>query len=253
MDALHARVRRIDDWWLAMRWPLAAFVALAASCATTDIDARVARWLFFDVEAGVWRGAHSWWANALLHTGGGWLVRAVVAAVLSIWIATFIAEPLRHCRRAAAYFLTAVLLTVGIVGALKHFTNVDCPWDLSPFGGRFPYVPLFADRPDTLRAAHCFPAAHAGSGYALMALYFVFRDVDRRKARAGLAAAIATGLIFGLAQQSRGAHFLSHDLWSAMIAWSVCSGVYCLGFRGSLRRAADTPSVPDERALINMP
>ncbi|HMN44875.1 MAG TPA: phosphatase PAP2 family protein [Povalibacter sp.] len=242
----------IDGWWRALRGPLAAFVVLAAVFATTDADACIARWLFFDADTGRWLGAHSAWTNAVLHTGGGWLVRSVVVAVLSMWIATFIAEPVRHWRRTAAYFLIAVLLSVGIVGVLKHFTNVDCPWDLLSFGGRFPYVPLFSDRPDALRAAHCFPAAHAGSGYALMALYFVFRDVDRRKARAGFAASMATGLIFGFAQQSRGAHFLSHDLWSAMIAWSVCAGVYWLGFRGSLRATADAP-MPEERALITMP
>jgi membrane-associated PAP2 superfamily phosphatase len=54
-----------------------------------------------------------------------------------------------------AFFTISAVLSMGLVGLLKNVTNVDCPWDLIPFGGRFPYVELFADRPDALRAAHC--------------------------------------------------------------------------------------------------
>jgi membrane-associated PAP2 superfamily phosphatase len=34
------------------------------------------------------------------------------------------------------------------------------------------------------------------------------------------------GAVFSVAQQSRGAHFLSHDLVSAMIAWLICLALY---------------------------
>jgi membrane-associated PAP2 superfamily phosphatase len=40
---------------------------------------------------------------------------------------------------------------------------------------------------------------------------------------------------FGIAQQFRGAHFLSHDLWTAMICWTVAFGLYRVFQRGSLR------------------
>lgn len=29
------------------------------------------------------------------------------------------------------------------------------------------------------------------------------------------------GLTFGITQQLRGAHFLSHDLWSAALCWAI--------------------------------
>ncbi|MCY1448479.1 hypothetical protein D9M71_651480 [compost metagenome] len=38
-----------------------------------------------------------------------------------------------------------------------------------------------------------------------------------------LAAALAVGAAFGIAQQLRGAHFLSHDLWSLAISWAVAA------------------------------
>jgi membrane-associated PAP2 superfamily phosphatase len=126
------------------------------------------------------------------------------------------------------------VITVGLTGWLKTVTNVDCPWDLAPFGGQFPYVPLFADRPDELRHARCFPAAHASSGYALIALHFACKERRLAVARFGLGMGIAAGLAFGIAQQSRGAHFLSHDLWSAAIAWIVPLTLYMWVFRNRL-------------------
>ncbi|HEY6125022.1 MAG TPA: phosphatase PAP2 family protein, partial [Steroidobacteraceae bacterium] len=77
-----------------------------------------------------------------------------------------------------------------------------------------------------LARAQCFPGAHASSGYALFAFYFVFRDRSRRVARWLLAAAIAVGVAFSIGQEARGAHFLSHDLASAAIVWFVQLALY---------------------------
>jgi membrane-associated PAP2 superfamily phosphatase len=212
----------------------------------TDADLRIAHAVFFDSSHMRWAGADNWWINEVIHTGGRWFMRWVMVATLCLCAATYISESLSHLRRSAGYFLVSTVLTVAVVGLLKHVTNVDCPWDLVPFGGQFPYVHLFADRPDNLRVASCFPAAHSSSGYALMGLYFLWLERDQRRARAGLALGIAIGLIFGTAQQARGAHFLSHDLWSAMLAWCIPLSVYCFGFRCCLWPAPRAESLPVE-------
>lgn len=217
-------------WWHEVRWPLLIFIPLAVLFALTDADAAIAQRLFFDATHERWLGAHNWWVEAVLHTGGRWAIRVIVAAGLAIWIAASVQARWRALRRPAAYFVVATVLGIGVVGLLKSVTNVDCPWDLVPFGGRFPLVPLFADRPDALRAGHCFPAAHASSGYALVTLYFMFRERGDVFARAGLWVSIACGAVFGLAQQSRGAHFLSHDVWSAFIVWMIAASVYVFCF-----------------------
>ena len=180
-----------DYWRRGVRLPLTLFAITAVIIAVTNADLVVARWLFFDSLQMRWRGADSWWMNEFVHSGGGWLVRCIILGAVGLWVATFIRDGLLRWRRPAAYFLVSTLLTVGVVGALKQLTNVDCPWDLAPFGGRFPYIPLFADRPNALGFAHCFPAAHAGSGYALMAAYFVGSERGRRWARAGLAVGVS--------------------------------------------------------------
>lgn len=221
-------------WWRAIRWPVALSMVAAWGLVTTNADLAIARGIFFDSAQMRWRGGDSWWVNEFIHSGGGWLIRCIIVAAGGLWTATLVRERLLRWRRPAAYFLISTLLTVGVVGLLKQLTNIDCPWDLLPFGGRFPYMHLFADRPDALRAAHCFPAAHASSGYALMALYFIALEHGRSWARTGLVLGAAAGLVFGFAQQSRGAHFLSHDLCSATLAWCISLTVYCGAFRCQL-------------------
>jgi membrane-associated PAP2 superfamily phosphatase len=190
--------------------------------------------VFFDAAHAQWIGASSWTVNELLHTGGRWAIRVLLALALAIWIATYVERDWRALRRPAAFFTISALLSIGVVGLLKILTNVDCPWDLAPFGGRFPYVELFADRPDALRVGRCFPAAHASSGYALLALYFTLRERHAVLARVGLGLGVLAGLTFGLAQQARGAHFVSHDLWSAFLVWTVTLSVYAFAFRARL-------------------
>jgi membrane-associated PAP2 superfamily phosphatase len=229
----------VQLWWRHARWPLSAFVAVALLFAKTRIDLTIANALFFDASSNHWRGAGNWWIDDVVHTGGRWLVRAVVLLAAVQWAASFLGGSLRGLRRPAGYLAVAVLSTVAVVGLLKTLTNVDCPWDLQTFGGRFPYVQLFDARPAELREAQCFPAAHASSGYALMALYFLAYERSRRLAIIGLAAGLSLGLAFGIAQQARGAHFVSHDLWSAFLAWIISLTLYVFAFRARLYRRAD--------------
>ncbi len=61
---------------------------------------------------------------------------------------------------------------------------------------------------------HCF-----ATGFAFMGGYFALRADKPRLARIWLAASIALGLLLGAAQQLRGAHFMSHTLWTGWICW----------------------------------
>ena len=221
-------------YWRHLRTPLVVFALLATGLASTPVDLGIAHALFFDENRSQWIGATSWWTNELIHRDGAWLMRSVAATGLGVWIVSWARPQWQSLRRPALYFFVAVVLSVGLVGLLKSLTNVDCPRDLSEFGGTFPFIHLFEQRPATLRHARCFPAAHASSGYALLALYFVARERSRRAARLGLAAGLGLGLVFGIAQQARGAHFISHDVWSAMIVWTVALSLYTFVFKACL-------------------
>lgn len=221
-------------WRRHVWWPLLAFAVLFGILEVFSLDRIIAREWYYNVHTAQWLGAGSgeWWARGVLHTGGRWVVRAIASAALALWGLSFAVASLREVRRSAGFILLSMLLAMLVVGGLKAVTNVDCPWNLAGFGGHSPYVALFADRPDALARAQCFPGAHASSGFALFCFYFVFRDRSRRLARWMLAAAIAVGIAFSIGQEARGAHFLSHDFTSAAIVWFVQLGLYV----GLLRR-----------------
>jgi membrane-associated PAP2 superfamily phosphatase len=224
-------------WRVHALWPAIGF-AIAFSCiAWFDLDRTLAHAWYFDAPSQHWlgSGAGEWWARGVLHSQGRWLVRAIAAGALVAWLSLLLVRRFDHWRRAAGFVFCAIVLSTGVVGSLKAITNVDCPWDLSGFGGERPYAGLLADRPDTLPRARCFPGAHASSGFALLCGYFVLRDRSRRRARWALAAGIFTGIAFSIGQEARGAHFVSHDLAAAAIVWFVQLGLYGHFVRRQLR------------------
>lgn len=85
---------------------------------------------------------------------------------------------------------------------------------------------LFAHLPDGAEFGQCFPGGHSSGGFAQVASYYVLKQYHRPYAKFGLLFGIGLGAIFGLAQELRGAHFISHDLWSLAIAWTMASLLY---------------------------
>ncbi len=157
--------------------------------------------------------------SVILHDWGrrlSWL--AALLLCLMVW---WPVGPLRKLDAAARLRLAAgTLLAALAVSLLKGLSPASCPWDLHDYGGLARYASHWTLRPDG-GSGHCFPAGHASSGFAFLSGYFAFREVDAPVARAWLAAALGVGLLFGLGQQLRGAHFMSHTLWTAWICWVV--------------------------------
>ncbi len=160
-----------------------------------------------------------WLLTHVLHDGGrrlSWLV--ALALCVGVWLPR---GPLVRLHSAERLRLAAGTLAAAFtVTLIKGLSPASCPWDLHDFGGVAHFVPHWRWLPDG-GGGHCFPAGHAASGFSFIGGWFAFRDVDRGIAWRWLAIALGTGLLFGLAQQARGAHFLSHTLWTAWICWCV--------------------------------
>lgn len=184
-----------------------------------------------------WAFKNSYIAQHLIHESGRRVIVAAWLGVLAMWGASHFREGLAGWRRPLAYLLLSVALSTLAVAWVKAWSNMDCPWDLAQYGGSKPYVDLFSLRPLGLERGRCFPAGHASAGYAWMSLYFFFLLARPRWSALGLAVGVGLGLLFGIDQQLRGAHFASHDVWAAGICWMVSLGLYLL-FRG--RRVIDT-------------
>jgi membrane-associated PAP2 superfamily phosphatase len=123
--------------------------------------------------------------------------------------------------RARAQLAFTVLLSVIAVSAIKHASHTSCPWDLREFGGMASHVSHWAWRLYDGGPGGCFPAGHASAAFAYVGGYFVLRRVSHRAAAVWLGVAVAAGLALGLAQQLRGAHYMSHTLWTGWICWVV--------------------------------
>ena len=208
--------------WVPLILAAIALIALAL----LDGDLRLAQTFFFDAATQSWPGAQSFWATDVLHRGGRNLMRLVGVLAIVGWAASYRVSSLAQHRRALGYLALCMAIVPLTVGALKETTNVDCPWSLQGLGGDRPVVHWDQDRPDELPRAACFPGAHSSSAFALFALYFLWLGSHPARARIALVGVFALGSLFSIAQQSRGAHFISHDLTSALIAWLICLALY---------------------------
>lgn len=175
----------------------------------------------------------------------GWLhnrgQQASVAIYLLMWfLVLFPMGPWRALTRrertASALAVTASVLTISL---LKHFSLTSCPWDLRLFGGSADYVSHWAWGVADRGSGKCFPGGHASSAFGFLAASLPFllsgQAQLRRYGWRMLGAIVLLGLVFGLTQTVRGAHYPSHTLWTAWICWAVGLIVYQLV---SARRAA---------------
>jgi membrane-associated PAP2 superfamily phosphatase len=207
---------------------LIAAVALALLLAwdLSGLDLAVTR-LVAGATGFAWRDP--WVTRVLLHEGGrvlAWLLLGLL--VVNVW-RPFIDGPTRAER---LRWLLVTLACVIAVPALKRVSATSCPWDLAEFGGMAAYVSHWRFGFGDGGPGHCFPSGHAVSAFAFLSGWFELRRHRPRLARRWLAAVLALGVLYGGTQFVRGAHYLSHTLWTAWFCWSLCAVVYA-----SARRA----------------
>ncbi|MBN5048948.1 phosphatase PAP2 family protein [Stenotrophomonas sp. 2MCAF14_2] len=204
-------------------------VLIVGSCLLLGLhgDQVVAAWIY-GWEGHQWALKDSWLTEQLVHKGGrnlsiGAGLAALLATIASEWV-----PRLAAWRRPMFRLFVSVALSTIIVSLVKKVSGMDCPWDLTTFGGPNEPFGFFDARPAGYRASGCFPAGHASAGYSWLALYFLALEAKPRLRFVGLGVGVGLGMIFGISQQLRGAHFLSHDLWTAAICWFVALGLYLI-------------------------
>lgn len=197
-------------------WITLALVGLAVAWDASGLDLAFAR---MAGGAGGFAMRESWWLTVIVHEGGrslAWLT--ALALCLAVW---WPLGPLERIgQRERLQLALSTLLGALAVSLLKTGSHTSCPWELADFGGLARYVSHWSLAPDGGQG-HCFPAGHAASGFTFVGGYFAFRRTRPKLARAWLATALAAGALLGLGQQWRGAHFMSHTLWSAVVCWGV--------------------------------
>ncbi len=198
--------------------PLLLFVLLAGLLELLPIDLYVADLIYQAGGAG-WTLQDSVLFSDILHTDAKALVKVLAVMLFALAVVSQFVTRMQPYRRAIWYLALVMPLSGLLVGIGKEISHVDCPWDLLRYGGEHPYLHLFEPHPGNFKYGKCFPAAHAGAGFTFLALYFFLAALRPEWKRYGLMVGIVLGLLFGITQQIRGAHFVSHDLWTAAICW----------------------------------
>lgn len=247
------RYTRPLNWPLALGIPALLVVGLLL-LEFTNLDMWLAR-LAYDRHAGAFFGRHSYFLENILHDRAKQVVIGIAALSFLGWVLSFIAGRLKPWRRELGCVVLSMALSTSFVTPLKAVTAVQCPWSLTQFGGTEAYSKVFDSRPDTDRPGRCWPGGHAATGFTLFALYFALRDRRPRMARYAFGLAVGLGVVFSVGRMLQGAHFFSHNIWTAVFCWWICLGAYyaVLYRRGAMAGARETHAVGHHSPLQSDP
>jgi membrane-associated PAP2 superfamily phosphatase len=186
----------------------------------------------------------NWFLAKVLHEGArraAWL--PALWLIIGVWKPTGVLRRLSQSLR--VQWAGTTLLALAAISLLKHFSHTSCPWDLAEFGGRASWISHWAFGVTDGGPGRCFPAGHASAAFAFLSGYFALRSVAPAQARAWLIGALLMGLVLGGAQQLRGAHFMSHTLWTGLLCWVVAlvvdTSVRAFGRRSPAPGVAEAP------------
>lgn len=249
IDLKNIRAYPTQFWYLHLVLPVLMALLLAFVYPASGVDAWLTA-MFYDAHHLTFPLRSDWFLERIMHQGLKDLMVLISLVTLALWLlglrvfisaANYLrlslgfkleshpkANWLIIYHRQFLWVFIAMLISTSAISILKHSSEHACPWDLLLYGGSKALIPLFGQLPLGVAAGHCFPGGHASGGFALMAFYFAFRDTVPKLAKAGLVVAIFFGSAMGWAQMMRGAHFMSHSLWTAWIVWMILLGVYLL-------------------------
>ena len=204
-------------WTLRRLWALTlSFFVLLLLWDATGLDLPLARW--FGTPQGFALRHHPLFVplqHELPRMAGAALLLALLAGAIWPWGFLRRLAPAQRWQLVLSIAGGALAITV-----LKRLNHTSCPWDLAEFGGVARYVSHWLWGVRDEGGGHCFPAGHASTAFAYLAGWFVLRHGAPRVAGRWLLAALLAGTVLGVAQQMRGAHFMSHTLWTAWICWA---------------------------------
>ena len=201
---------------------LVAAVLIVLLVSFTDVDLQLAD-AYFDAGQAKFPWQHAWLTEVFSHL----LLKRVLIVLGLGFIGVALWDRMRPGRcsplqtvRLRIVALSAVLIPA-VTSLVKSFSSSHCPWDLARYGGSAPYIRLLDTFPAGMAPGQCMPGGHASSALWLIALTVFF--LPRRPHAAALCFVLTLGLgmALGWLQQMRGAHFLSHTLWSMWIACTV--------------------------------
>lgn len=206
-------------------WPwLLMSLALIMLWDAGGLDIAVTRW-FGGPEGFAWR--NHWLIGRVLHDSAKYLAWPVlILLAIGIWRPASFMRPLTCAQR--VWWVLTTLACVLFISWLRKHSATSCPWELKEFGGTMHrYIPHWMFFRSDGGPGQCFPSGHASTAFAFFSGWLALRRTSPRAAKAWLFSTLALGALFGGVQVMRGAHFVSHSLWTA---W-ICAAVSLFAYR----------------------
>ncbi|MDB4165144.1 phosphatase PAP2 family protein [Gammaproteobacteria bacterium] len=204
-------------------YPSLAFILIVIAVHLADLDVWLADFLY-RIEGGAWTLRYNHITEDLIHVGGRTLTSAMAVVLLALIAGSYRLTALKPFKIGLWYVFLSAASSALLINVMKSVTQMACPWDLSRYGGTSEYVTLLDQLVTGTSTGACFPAGHASAAYCWFGLFFFARAYFPKWQSSALLLTLVLGLTFGIAQQLRGAHFLSHDLWTVWICWTVAYG-----------------------------
>ncbi len=217
-------------WWQELTLgllPVFVAVAIALWLQVSNWDVIWLR-LFWDEPSQSWPYRDHWLASGILHTGGQQLTQWLAIILLVMWVGVSW-RLTKTLRWTLTYVVVASISSSVLIVGLKEVTHLPCAWDVTAFGGKVPHLAMLDMFNPVWPRGSCFPAGHASGGYIWISLFFAVRAYTGRTQYWALLPGVLLGLVFGLTQQIRGAHFPSHDLVTFALCW-LMSWLWSLWF-----------------------
>lgn len=215
-------------FWLKHSVPAFIFILLMVLVYPhTHLDTRITD-LFYDAQLHRFTLKNDPLLAVWMHVRLKWLMVVIALTSLVFALFSYRLSSLKAYRLSLWWVFAGMVISTTAVSIFKHYSVHGCPWDIEIYGGSLPLLDLFAALPSGAEAGGCFPAGHPSGGFALMAFYFAFMDIKPRFSVFMLWIGLLMGLLMGVVQIMRGAHFLSHVLWSGWLVWVVLLALYWL-------------------------
>ncbi|WP_373069635.1 phosphatase PAP2 family protein [Sulfurimonas sp.] len=188
----------------------------------TDLD-YIIQDLFYDFSTKKWILDRNEYILELIFYSGIKKVLVLFAAGILISLTFFYKTSFvkKYKKGLLVVMLSAIFIPL-TVGVLKKITNTPCPKNIERYNGNYPNVKVFDAYPKIFKQEckiRCWPAGHASGGFALLSLYFLFKNLKNKKY--ALLFGLLVGWSMGIYKMLIGDHFMSHTLVTMFLAWII--------------------------------
>lgn len=214
----------ITDYAPLLKWT-ALWLAILIGWDATGLDPVLAQW-FGNAQGFPLRD--NFWTAQVFHKGArntGWVL--LIALIVGIWWPWGAFKSTSRAERVRC--VLSIFACLLLVLLFRRYSTSSCPWDLAAFGGAVTGGGAWVSHWNWWLSdggpGKCFPSGHASAGFAFIAVFFTLNKHNVTAARSFGAIVVVIGVFLGFIQQMRGAHFLSHTLWTGFTCWGLCLAI----------------------------